>query len=214
MIRYIHFWEIAAFLTGLVLSRRLQPGFLKWLVVLLFMTCLNESCIVPYIKAHKLFSRVIAYNIFSFLDMGCWLYIFTKLEDSPKRRQFLKIAALFIFGFSIWELCAVRNWHQLHFDSFRLYNMLVIYLCVSYFYGRLHKEFYDYRRDPFFYICSGSIIYQGILFINFTTQAEGKYWFSKGAATIFYILQDIASTIYYLLLCIAFIVSSSFYKPK
>lgn len=195
---------LLALIVGLAVFRITRPKFLRWLPILLLITVTNELVIVPYIKATHLFNRNIVYNVYSFFDMGIWLYLFHKIFNQPKVSRVIAISSVLIFGWTFIELYQM-GWHVLHADSLRFYEVVVIILGIYYLYTLMKKEYHSFFSDQNFWLCSAVIIYHSILFLTVTTLMESNYWGVREAHLVFGIFRDINNILYYSLICAAFL---------
>ena len=191
----------------------MRPKYFYAIVIVLFLTVVNEVVVVPYVKANKLFNRNIAYNVFSIIDMTGWFYVFFKIHAlDKKRRSWISWGAFLCFVYSGIELSMSGGWKNLHPNSFRIYNVVIILSCMSYFNLMMKREYHNFLNDQVFWVCSACFLFHLIFFINITTLAENSYWKVKDADQIFNILNNVANSCYYLLLCTAFLICS--YKRR
>lgn len=197
--------QLFALATGIICFKYIKPVFLRWIVPILFITCVNEIVMIRYIiPDHFPGKENLAYNIFSLPDMIVWLFIYFK---SFKQRKWKKI--IFSFGIililvSLLDLY-LNGWELFHIDSIILYEFFLIFLSIRYLYEIFTKEYHDLFTDIFFWIASACLLYHSILIINFTTMKVADYWKMQNAAAIFNILQMTANIFYYLLISFSFI---------
>jgi hypothetical protein len=208
---YLTAIELLTFFSGLLAWKRTKPAYLRWVTVIIGITVFNESALIPYVEKTGLVNHNIVYNAFSLVDMSVWFYIFWCAGGRRYRRVVALTATVSLF-YSVYELSVLRNWSYFHVDSFRLYELAIIVFSVRYLFGLLREEYHNLAGDLFFWCCAACILYHGILFLNFTTVAEHNYWKIKNAVQIFFILQDMASVFYYLLICIGFLIF--FYRSR
>ena len=204
--------EYISFIVGLFCLRSLSPKYLRWIVLLLGLTVLNESFIVPYIHIPRIYNRNTSYNIFSFFDMITWYYVFYRMLLTSKIKIWILVTAVLVIGYSLVELCFIDNWMILHTGSLRVYSLTIILLSIYYLYRLLCEKYHNLILDPLFYLCAACLIYQGLLFFNLTTEATLTYWKLRYAVRFFHELQITSNIFYYLLLCIAFLVC--YYKYR
>ncbi len=198
--------EYFSFIVGLFCFRSISPKYLRWIVLLLGITVLNESFIVPYIHIPKVYNRDTSYNIFSFFDMITWYYVFFRMLRASPAKKWIPVIAGLVVGFSVVELTFLGSWKTLHTNSLRVYSLTIILLSIYYLYRLLCEKYHNLILDPLFYICCACLIYQGLLFLNLTTEADLTYWKLKYAIRFFHELQITSNIFYYLLLCVAFFV--------
>ena len=197
--------EIIAMITGLIALKHIKPVYLKSLVLLLVITVINEVVFVKKSKEWWDLSRNIFYNGFSFIDMITWFYIFYKIHYKKSFKIFVLILGISCILYSVVEICFLKSWKVFHTDSLRLFNLSMIILSLIYLYQLLKKEYHQLSRDPLFLTCAACILFHSIFFINLTTFTEPKYWKGSKPGQVFFILQDTGISLYYLLICAAFI---------
>ena len=201
----IRIFEIIAFIAGLIAYKKIRPAFLKAIVFLLAITVLNESLIIPYLISFKKGSNNFCYNVFSFIDMATWFYVFYKINTKASIRYFIIAGAIVSLSYSFIELIFLKDWQHLHTDSFRIYELIIIFLAIYYFYQVMLKQYHNIFSDSIFWICAGCFLFHLIFFINLTTLNNGQYWNLKSSAFILKLLQNIANLCYYCCITIAFI---------
>lgn len=212
MIKPYQLFELLSLATGLITYRVIRPVYFNVITVLLFLTVVTEIIIVPYVKVNDIFNRNIIYNVFSFVDMLSWYYVFFIILKGYNIRKWVPILAVVSFSWTAIELSKPNSWNYIHPDSFRFYECSIIFLSLTYFYEILKKNFYPVFSDPNFWICSACIIYHSLLFLTFTTLLENNYWSLKDADTIFLAIHNFTNIFYYTLISFAFI--SCYYKNK
>ena len=196
--------QVLATILGIIAWRWVRPAFLRWIIPVLIATVLNELVIVPYLVRHFPASRDLAYNLFSLLDMGVWLYVFYRIHAGVKPGRYIIAATVAIYLYSFVEI-QIKGWTRLHTDSFRLYEIIILLLACTYLYRIFKMEYHRLMPDPLFWTSAACIIYHAVLFLNFTTLAENSYWYFNGADEVFIYLQAIGNIFYYLFLSFAFI---------
>jgi len=202
---YLTVIELVTFFTGVLTWKVIGPRRLRWVTVILGVTALNESLLVPLAEKYHLGNQNVLYNAFSLVDMCVWLYLFYLAPGSRLYRWLVLAASDILVVYSLYELCVQTGWKRMHVNSFRVYELAVILCAVYYIRGLLQKDYHNLTTDFFFWCCAACIVYHGLLFLNFTTMAEHNYWKLKNAVDIFFILQDVAGICYYLLLCTGFL---------
>ncbi|MDR0792630.1 MAG: hypothetical protein LBE82_04940 [Chitinophagaceae bacterium] len=209
---YLKIIEFIALLTGICACFFFRPFYFKLVVGLLAYTLFNGLIIISSLKKAILYGNNIALNIFSLIDMAVFFYIFFRVFTGSAIRKYIAGAAVLVYIYTFTELFFLRSWRELHTDSMRVYEMVIIIFSILYLYKLLKKEYYIVVIDPVFWLCSACLIYHSILIINFTTIADKNYWNFKDAVFVSHLLLNIANTVYYLLLCSMFI--SGIYYSK
>ena len=201
----ISIFEIVAFIAGLIAYKTIKPTFLKPIVFLLAITVLNEYLVIPYLVSFKKGFNNYGYNVFSFIDMATWFYLFYKINTKPSIRYFIITGAIVSLSYSFIELTFLKDWRQLHTDSFRVYELIIIFLSTYYFYQVMLKQYHNIFGDSIFWLCAGCFLLHLILFINLTMLNNGQYWNLKSSSFVQHILQNIAIFCYYCCITIAFV---------
>jgi hypothetical protein len=197
--------ELLALLAGVVAWKIITPAYLKIVVLLLLVSVINEAFVVPYCHVHNI-SNNVPYNLFSFIDMPTWFYVFYRIHKHNKTASIIPWAALGCMAFSLIEISFISklHWGQLHYHSFRVYDILIIAFAYSYLYRILRKDYHSLVNDALVWVCFGCLLFHSIFFLNLTTISFPSYWKMKEAKSIFFILQSIAIILYNLFLCFAF----------
>ena len=196
--------EILAFAIGVVLYARLEVHFLKLFTWLLGIDALNETLI--WLSSDVYHFRNLLYNVFSFLDMSFFFYLFYSINDKGNARKIIVGVFACLYVFSLVELF-MKGWMVFHVNSLRCYNVSMILLCCYFFYLLFGKDYFEISTDPIFYLLFGVFIYQSLLFVNFTTISFSKYWKLANARKYFKMMQNINNVCYYSLICVSFIIS-------
>jgi hypothetical protein len=122
-----------------------------------------------------------------------------------KRFIFLSWHAIVLY--SCLEIFYLHPLNEFHVRSYLLFCVSSL-LCGTLYILRIeHKEFHSLRTDPIFWLFAGSFCFYSVFIINLLTMLDTQYWFQPKAKLIFHILQSVATIIYYLFICIAFITS-------
>lgn len=210
MLSFENILELIAMTVSLVLVRFTKGGSFKWICFILIITVLNEMIIVPFCNK----TRNIAYNGFSLMDMLSWFMFFILIFPTKKTKRIIIFICASTMIYSLIEIIQ-KKWLNLHCDSRRVYDIIVILLSVYYLYTILRKEYHNLWLDSVFWACCACIIYNSVEFINFTALSEnGEYWNLKNAWINYQILQTLANTLYYSFICLAFFISYYKFKQK
>lgn len=195
--------QMMALISGLLAIKAMRPDF-RILVALLGLTVINEAVVIPYLSHEKRGYVNLAYNIFSIIDMTVWFLLLYRIFQSAQTRKIITVTAVLIAIITVLEITWLKGWKDFHTDSMRLYNISVVLICLHYFYLLLIQRYHRFFVNPLFWISTAAFIYHTILFLNFTTLSDHNYWKMKYAAEVYYLLQNIGNTCYYLLLIAAF----------
>ncbi len=193
----LHFLQISALAVGAFYWRRTKPAAFRWLILLLFLTVLNESILTDHRIPSLRLNNNLLYNTYAIIDMLVLQWIFYQIEAFHKIRRFIlfSIAINLIANFLEAQLYA--GWLQMHAQSFRLYNISNMLICLYYFRKVILEHKLSLRKDTIFIFCTGLFVYHALLFINFTTVSIPGYWELPSAMLIFQLLQLSANLIYY-----------------
>lgn len=196
-------FQSIAFLSGLAAFNVARPVY-RMLIALVTLTVVNEIFIVGYLIEHSPRYINTAYNLFSLLDMITWYFYFYQLFNTCKERRIILGVALLSVLLSMAEIFYLKDWTIFHTETMRVYNLTIVFFCLYYFYKAMLKRYYHFMSEADFWLCVGALIYHMLLFLNFSTISEYNYWKVQYAPEVYYLLQNIANTCYYLLLTIAF----------
>ncbi len=200
---YFLMLEVLAFAAGLLAFMKMRHIHLRSLVVLLGITILNEWLMVPWATETKFLPRMAIYNLFSLLEMWVWFFLFYKTASSFNKRTILIVACMGFAAAMVEMLLSPLAHFRVY--SFRLYNLLMIFLAVGYYLYIQRKEYYNIFTEPVFFIVSAAFIYHLLLFVNATTFVDNSYWKIPNSYSIFKVLHGIGNSFYYFSLCAAFL---------
>ncbi len=213
MLDYFKVLEFIAFMIGLMVYNAIKPIYLKLILIILFITLINEVVVVPYLKVVHV-NRNTAYNIFSVIDIIVWLVIFMKIHSKEPRYKWLIVLSGLCLAICLFELVFVNGWGVFHTTSHRLYDILIVCYTALYFYRLLQKPYFVLYTDSVFWVCLACFMYHALLFLNFTLLSDYYYLEFKNSREIYRTLQFLYNSFYYPLLTIAFVVCHFNYKYK
>jgi hypothetical protein len=201
VIYYFYTLLIFSFLTGFLCWMR-KDGVFKWIHFILLVTVINELFIIWPQYQRGVYNNLMYYNVFSLIDMTVWMIVFYKIN--PPYRRWIAGAYIICMAYSLVELLVIRGWDQLHTDSFRLYSITIMLAAMLYYYERLKEPYFNLVADPLFWIASACFLYHSLNFVVFTLH-QRQYWKLHEMGKMSTILQHSASTFYYLLLSLSFV---------
>lgn len=205
-------FQLCALLTGIILFHHIKPVFLRAIVVLLLITCINELILVRHFAGSKEASFAnFYYNVFSLIDMTTWYFIFYHFFNTLKWKNVVVSGGIAIGVLSLIDL-TINGWDELHSRSLILYGFFISLLSIRYLYEIFIREVHDIFSDPFFWLSAACLLYQCLLIMNFTTIYLKEYWKIDNTEAIFNILMTAANVIYYLLISVSFVIC--YYKQK
>jgi len=192
--------EFITLLIGVISWDSCKPFYLRLIIFLLAVTCINEIVIVP-----NLSNSNIAYNFFSLVDVPIWLYIFLKMHFASKKKIILNIISLVVFMYSIIDVFFITGISFLHINSLMFYDMIILLFAGSFLYILLKREYHSVASDPLFWISSACIGYHSLLFLNFITLKLPRVYWTPYAYNVWDTVDLSANIFYYLLLSIGLI---------
>lgn len=203
--------ELAAFLTGLVLYRKLQPGIFKLLVFLLFITVVNEGLSYRGFYAQIHVKKTLIYAIFFIVEcIAFWIMFRGK---RTKQSQWLYDI---VFAVAI----ALQVFFLFYYGYQRMNSPFLIVVCgyviflgLNYYYRLYSSEkYFDIKKDPFFWLATGMIIVNCIHLFYVTAIMLKTFGNDPSRIFIFKNLNTIGNVIYYPLLIKALVCSSKLQK--
>ncbi len=194
--------QLFGLITGFVFFRYLKPFYLRFIVALLFVTCVNELVLIPHTKTAG--ETNLCYNLFSLIDIGTWLFIYYRFFKYRRWKTLVFTGGSVLILLSLADLVA-NGFNLFHTRSLIAYEVFIIFLSVRYLYGIFTREYADLFSDPIFWIVSACLLYHSILIINFTTITVRDYWKLENTLVIFNILETAANVIYYLIISFSFL---------
>jgi hypothetical protein len=203
--------ELAAFLTGLVLYRKLQPGVFKLLVFLLFITVVNEGFSYRGVYAQIHVKKTLVYAIFFILE--CTIFWLMFRGNKSKQNQLL-YNIIFLLAITLKLFFLSRYGYQRMNSPFLIVVCCyVIFLGINYYYKLYSGEkYFDIKKDPFFWLATGVIIVNCIHLFYVTAIMLKTFGNDPDRVFIFKNLNTIGNIIYYPLLIKALICSSKLQK--
>ena len=208
MLFYEHILQFIALITGLKCWRKMSLKYLRVIVLIMALTCLNESIVIQKIDE---VNTDFAYNIFSIIDMIVWSFVFYKIYIGKQMKMFLFIPLSLSILYSIIDILFLTGIRKLHLNSLMSYDMSIVLLAGNFLYSLLREEFYQPVNDPLFWISAACIGYHSLLFSNFVTLwLPQQYWDQSLANNTFDIVNLSAAIFYYLLLSIAFVTCTNY----
>jgi hypothetical protein len=201
--------EVLASLAGLLVWNRSRPQAIRVITIMLLFTVLIECYsqflqFMPFLKY-----RLLIYNLFSFVEMGCWFCFYYRIYPSKARRKvILLLGALYVI-FSVVELSFYRSWlFSFHTDSYRFYSLCIIFLAVLYLWDTMmKKEYHPLNTDAVFWLSAGGLIFQSVFFIHLSIFNILSFRRDAASVQAFNLLLDIANIVYYTVICFAFYTS-------
>ncbi len=203
----LHFLEISALIVGLIRWKQIQPTTFRWLILLLFLTVLNETILTDHRIPSLRLNNNLLYNIFSLIDLCVVQFMLYRIEAFQKIKRFILFSISINLVASIVELQFYSGWLQFHTQSFRLLNISNMLICLYYFRKVILEHKISLRKDTIFIFCTGLFMYHALLFINFTTVSIPSYWQLPSAMLIFQLLHLSANLIYYTSIILLFLMS-------
>lgn len=196
--------EVICFLSGIIAWNSIEPRYMRFILLLFSIDIVNEIFITKYFINTGKFDQNIFYNLYSFFDMGFGFYIFYCIHKKTYLSKCVIVGGLICFSYTLLELFYIHGLRYLHIDSLRLFDFFIILFSFGYLHRILKKRYHKLLPDILFWYSAGSIILHSLLFLNFSTMAENRYWLFEKAEDIFYLLGDIGNVFYFSVLNVAF----------
>ena len=112
------------------------------------------------------------YTIFHFVSYVFYLWFFSKILHLPVIRRVIRVLFLLYLLWAVANYLFIQGMTQLNTFSDLLACFLMVFLSIAYYYQLLYaREVISLQRDPFFWICTGILIYHlgsmmGLFLIN------------------------------------------------
>lgn len=206
-----YFFELAAFITGLVLYQKLQPGIFKLLVLLLLLTVVNEGLSYLGFYSQIQVKKTFVYALFFMTECIIFWQIFKVTQKNNWRFFYHSIFAItiilqvfFLFRF---------GYQRMNSPFLNVVCCYAIFLGAGYYYQLYAAEKYvEITKDPFFWLATGIIIVNFVHLFYVNAILLETFRNDPGRIRIFKNLNTIGNVIYYPLLIKALICSSKLPK--
>lgn len=203
--------ELAAFLTGLVLYRKLQPGVFRLLVLLLFLTVVNEglSYLGFYAQIHV--KKTLVYAIFFITECVIFWQVFLVKQENGRRGlyHFIFVLAIIMQIFFLFRY----GYHRMNSAFLNVVCCYIVFLGVNYYYKLYAAEqYFEITKDPFFWLATGIIIVNFVHLFYVNAILLEAFRNDPNRISIFKNLNTIGNVIYYPLLIKALLCSSKLQK--
>ncbi|PZR27405.1 MAG: hypothetical protein DI535_10335 [Citrobacter freundii] len=204
--------EALAFLTGLLLFRKIKPVIYRLIVFVLLLTVVNEGLVVfgVYQKWHV--PKYLFYNIFFLIQLIVFLLIF--YFSYEKQRAKLVTGLIGIAGIVVSSL-ALQKHGIMGFNPYFVDSIAgsIILLGCSYLYFQQAKEkLYHPTKDPLFWFSSGLIIANFFLLLFISATFLKSFTAEATSTKIVFTLTSIGNLLYYSFIIISMLCSSR--SPK
>jgi hypothetical protein len=211
MMFYISFFlEVLALLIGLVLWRRLKPPALRLIIVLLFITVVNEGLTFYEVFRRFGINKHIFYNCFFLLEIILFCLLFIRVYKKGRHRQVVKLTMVLAL-----ILCSIFT-GIFGFTFFNRYFLIVVGGSLI-FLGLIHYHFIyvstvimSIFRDPIFWLSSGLIMVNFIYLLFVAATFIPSFRSDLASREVFQSLNSLANVFYYGCIITAFICSSKF----
>ncbi len=206
-----YFLELSAFLTGLALYRKLQPGSFKLLVLLLFLTVVNEGLAYWGVYSKIPVKKTLVYAIFFIIECTVLWRIFAVKQKAKTQWVY---HGVFLLAISLQLFFLFRYGYQRMNSPFlNVVCCFAVFLGVSYYYKLYAAQQYtDITKDPYFWLATGIIIVNFVHLFYVNAILLNAFRNDPNRFTIFKNLNTIGNVIYYPLLIKALLCSSKLQK--
>ncbi len=207
-----YLFECIALLTGLWFFNKLQPSAIKWLVILLLITVINEGFSFWGVYKSAGISKNYFYTSFFFLQAVVFWKIFNEGFVIKMYRQLLAaFSVLFITGMVVSIIIGGAEKLNPVFKNFVCLHLIATGL-LYYHYIYNSNKVIGFLKNPFFWLATGIIL---VNFINlfFVNAVFIKSFAENPASKVIYkTLNTFGNLVYYSLITYAFLCSSRFPK--
>jgi hypothetical protein len=197
--------QVIVIVTGLACLRKGGPVILNLLLVINILGFINENLIVIHSREWWNVKRNVFYNLYSFFEILCWMFIYYQVFIKTIMKGTVIFFGCFILLYSLLEVFVFYGPEVFHTLSYACFSMFSLSFSGIYIFKINGKGYHNLTTDPVFWICAGAICFQSVFLVNLFTLLDPGYWEHAAAQQVFHMLQSIALIIYYILLCIAFI---------
>jgi hypothetical protein len=198
-------------LTGLFCLRKGGPVYLWLILFIISIAYINQAYIVPNAEKWWGIHPNICYNIYSVVENVAW-FAFYYTVFNKKIKQLILVCAIANIICSAIEFFITGTPVDFHQYAYIAFSLTALLLSLLYIFKVSLRDHHLLSRDPVFFICCASVCFHSIFFLNLVTIFDPVYWRLADAVYIYETLQSFASCMYYILLCISFIIFS--YRPK
>ena len=192
-------------ITGLFCLRKGGPVILFLLLFLIVIDFINENVIVTHSMQWWKISSNVFYNAYSFLEILCWVFIYHHIYAKANIKGIIIFCGAFILIFSLLEVFFIYSPDVFHTLSYAGFSMFSLCFSGVYLLKINSMAYHSLHDDPIFWLCAGATCFNSVFLVNLSTMLDPIYWLHTQALQVFHILQSVALIIYYLFICIAFI---------
>ncbi|MGC4102478.1 hypothetical protein [Ferruginibacter sp.] len=204
-------FNIAAILTGLYCLRKGGPVILFLVLCLVTLAFINEYILVPHSAKWWAIKGNILYNIYSLIEITVWFVVYSILFH--KSIPLIILTGLIVLTYTAIELHRY-SFSEFHIRSYASFSAASLVIALCYFSKISLRRLHPITRDPVFFICTALLCFHSVFLINLFTMMETSYWKLSNVVLVFDVLQIMATILYYLFICIAFIISCYRYLPQ
>jgi hypothetical protein len=206
-----YFLELAAFLIGLVLYRKLQPGVFKLLVLLLCITVINEGFSYWGFYKQIQIKKTLIYAFFFIIECTIFWQLFLVKQESSRSFFYHIIFALVVAlqGFFLGRY----GYQRMNSPFLNVVCLYAIFLGGNYYYKLyVTQQYFDITKDPFFWLATGIVIVNFIHLFYVNAILIKSFSTDPNRVSIFKHLNTIGNVIYYPLLIKTLVCSSKLQK--
>ncbi|MCG2613919.1 hypothetical protein LZZ85_06485 [Terrimonas sp. NA20] len=204
--------ETLAFLTGLILFRKIKPVIYRVIVFILLITVVNEGMVVFGVYQNWGVSKHLFYNIFFIIQLIAFLFIF--YFSYEERRAKLLTGLIGVAGIVASSLMLER-YGTMGFNPYLVNSVAgtIILLACTYLYFQQAKEkVYHPKQDPLFWFSSGLIVANFFLLLFISATFLKSFTAEATSTKIVIMLTGIGNLLYYSFIIISMLCSSR--SPK
>ena len=196
--------EIFAFLTGIVLYKRLSAPFkiLTWfLLFVIFVECTGYFITTVLHKSnHSLFNVTVP------ISFGMYLLVFYRLLTGKALREIIIGLSAIFFGFAAWNLFYIQGIYSFNTYTMMLGSIIVIGLSGALLFqliGSNNEVIFLYKKAEFWLVAGllisflGTLLYWTLFNLGYDTRGEYFRWMIKSQVYVRYILMGISFLCFY-----------------
>ncbi len=169
------FFEILAFLFGILNYKKIKNSKEKYFIYLLFYTFINELIGNYFIYFEKVNFSII-YQVFAIISFLFYNWWFNTILISSYQKLIIKLGSIIFIILSIYNLISY-SWDEYHYTTF-LYGAFILILSALFYFAQLlnDKEEIDVIYNLRFWITTGLLLFHvGMIPLTlFSEQFDGN----------------------------------------
>lgn len=199
--------EIIALLTGLVLFNRIRPVIYRTIVLILFLTVLNEGFAHFKLYEHWGLQKNLLYNIFFFIQVIIFSMIYYTVYTGWRLKRIAAGIGLGTISLSLFFLLynGITVFNQFYLITIILGILLLA--CVYLYALQAKQRVYHLKQDPFFWFSCALIVGNIFFFLFVNMLFVDSFRKDPNSREIFATLNTIGNMLYYSFIIISMLCS-------